>query len=93
MGKAIKQNQSAFQVNLDAANMVIQQLILRNIAGMIVVDFIRMERKKDRDALLHYVQELTSEHSVKVKVFGYTRLGLFEMSRERIRSSLMNIVS
>ena len=92
MGTAIKHGQTALQVNMNSAAMIAQQLILRNIAGMIVIDFIRMQRKKDRETLLQHVNKLMAADNIKVAVYGYTRLGLFEISRERIRPCLANIV-
>ena len=92
MGAAIKHGQTALQVNMNSTTMIAQQIILRNIAGMIVIDFIRMQRKKDREMLLQHINELMAADNIKVTVYGYTRLGLFEISRERTRSCLANIV-
>lgn len=93
MGSSIEKGLSTLHVNLHAAKMIAVQLKLRNLSGMIVIDFIRMNRKKDRDTLLQSVKDLMTADNVQVKVLGYTRLGLLEMTRERKYFSLKEQLS
>ena len=93
MGSAAENHLNALELNLMAAKVIAQQLRLRNISGMIIVDFINMATKVEQDSLLQKTRQLLSEDDVRVHVYGYTRLGLIELSRERIYPSLKNMVS
>lgn len=93
MSSAIKANLSAFDVNMNAAKLICEQLLLRNIGGMIIIDFIRMHRANERKKILELMQQLMEEDCVKAHVFGFTRLGLFELSRERINLSLHELLT
>ncbi len=93
MGSAVQHQMSVLELNLIAAKVIFEQLRLRNISGMIIVDFINMATKKEKDRLLQEIHQLVSEDNVRVDVYGYTGLGLIELSRERIYPSLSNMVS
>jgi ribonuclease G len=77
----------AVAVNEEAAIEVARQLVLRNLAGQIIIDFLPMKRKKNRDK----IQSLLSSALVKTgkcNIFGFSRLGLLEMTRQRNGESL-----
>ena len=74
--------------NLEAAAEIARQLRLRNISGMILVDFINMKSEEHQQSLLHMMRNATKADYVKVSVLDVTRLGLMELTREKKYPSL-----
>ncbi len=80
---------NAYQkINLEAAEEVARQLRLRNLSGIIIVDFINMQSAKDNRELLHYMRELVSRDKIPTKVVDITALGLVEITRQKINRPL-----
>ncbi len=73
----------AHKINIEAAREIARQLRLRNIGGMIVVDFIDVPSKDYRDRLIKELEEAVKKDSARVELVGFTKLGLFEMTRKR----------
>jgi ribonuclease G len=73
----------ALEVNLEAVPAIAQQLRLRNIAGNIVIDFVTMRSAADRDRVQASLATVLADDSVPAQVLGFTRLGLFELTRAR----------
>lgn len=80
--------ETAFRINQSAAKEIAKQLRLRQIGGMVVIDFLRMEKDENRYQLLHELDCLTKNDPNAVQVFGFTRLGLVELVRRRQRCGL-----
>ncbi len=76
------------KTNLDAAREVARQLRLRDIGGIIVVDFIDMESQQNRDRVLHELRSHLGRDRARTKAFEVSGLGLIEMTRQRVRPSL-----
>ncbi|HUK20232.1 MAG TPA: Rne/Rng family ribonuclease [Gemmatimonadales bacterium] len=76
------------KTNLDAAREVARQLRLRDIGGIIVVDFIDMESRGNRDKVLHELRAHLGADRARTKAFAVSELGLIEMTRQRVRPSL-----
>ncbi len=76
------------KTNLDAAREVARQLRLRDIGGIIVVDFIDMESRSNRDKVLHELRTHLGTDRARTKAFAVSELGLIEMTRQRVRPSL-----
>ena len=93
MGNAVNTGGDIYEVNLNAAELIVDQLLLRNIGGMVIIDFIRMPNNKQRNQLVNLMQNLLETDSVKTQVYGFTRLGLFELTRERVGLSLNELMS
>ena len=74
---------TALRVNLEAAKEIARQLRLRDIGGMIIVDYIDLKDEKHREQLLQVIQEEVRKDRSQVDVLGITRLGLVEMTRKR----------
>ncbi len=74
---------AAFQVNMEAALEIAQQLRLRDVGGIIVIDFIDMSRESHRRQVFEILKKSLSSDHAKTEVFGISRLGLVEMTRER----------
>lgn len=80
--------ETIFKTNLEAATAIARQLRLRNLGGIIIVDFIDMIIEEHRQQVLQTLQkELEKDHS-KTNVLGFTELGLVQMTRKRTRESL-----
>lgn len=70
-------------VNLEAAEQIGRQLRLRNLGGIIVIDFLKMTSKKDKEALLSAIKDIAADDPCTVQVHGLTNLGLIELTRKR----------
>lgn len=80
--------ETIFKTNLEAATAIARQLRLRNVGGIIIIDFIDMELEEHRETVLQTLQkELEKDHS-KTNVLGFTELGLVQMTRKRTRENL-----
>ncbi len=71
------------EVNLEAAPAIAQQIRLRNIAGAVVIDFVNMRSAYDRDKVQASLAEALKDDPVPTQLYGFTRLGLFELTRAR----------
>lgn len=80
--------ETALKVNLEAAAEIGRQLRLRNIGGMIVVDFVDMPGEKDWEQVLEELERQAQKDRVKTQVLGLTKLGLVEISRKKTNRSL-----
>ncbi|HVH09374.1 MAG TPA: Rne/Rng family ribonuclease [Gemmatimonadales bacterium] len=76
------------KTNLEAAREVARQLRLRDIGGIIVVDFIDMESRGNRDKVLQELRTHLGRDRARTRAFAVSELGLIEMSRQRVRPSL-----
>jgi ribonuclease G len=81
------QEETVTQTNVEAAQMVAQQLRLRNIGGIIVVDFIDMRKASNRQKVMEAFAEACRADRAKIRILPITRLGLIELTRERKRMS------
>ncbi|MDY6820744.1 MAG: Rne/Rng family ribonuclease [Deferribacterota bacterium] len=82
-----------FKTNLEAAKEIAYQLILRNIGGIIVVDFIDMSEKEHRDKVLTTLSEELKKDRLKSSVINITPLGLVEITRKRVQNSLTRFLT
>jgi ribonuclease E len=85
--------ETVFKNNLEAAVEVARQLRLRDIGGIIVVDFIDMERKDNRDEVVRVFRDALSRDKTRTQVFEISELGLCEMTRKRIGEGLLESFS
>ena len=76
------------KINMEAAEEVAHQIRLRNLSGIIIVDFINMHLPEDNRELLLYLRELTAKDKVPTKVVDMTALGLVEITRKKINKPL-----
>lgn len=94
-GKAIKGKNSEemrYKLNIEAAQEISRQLQLRNISGMILVDFISMKEEDSNKRLLAELKNFTHGDTVPVQVVDITALGLVEMTRKKIRKPLYEVI-
>jgi ribonuclease G len=81
-----------FKTNLEAAHAIARQLRLRNLGGIIIVDFIDMAREEHQNAVLDEFKKQLSRDRVKTMAGGFSQLGLLEMTRKRTRESLSHML-
>ncbi len=81
-----------FKTNLEAAGAIARQLRLRNLGGIIIVDFIDMTREEHQTAVLGEFRKQLARDRTKTTVSGFTQLGLVEMTRKRTRESLAHML-
>lgn len=86
------QEDTAVLTNLEAAEEIARQLRLRNIGGIIVIDFIDMKKASNRQKVLEALRSAAKGDKAKIKIWPITRLGLIEMTRERKRESLFSLL-
>ena len=85
--------ETVFRNNLEAAEEVARQLRLRDIGGIIVIDFIDMETKSHREAVASALRQALSRDKTRTQVFDISELGLVEMTRKRVNEGLLESVS
>jgi ribonuclease G len=77
-----------FKTNLEASQAIARQLRLRNLGGIVIVDFIDMVQAGHKDSVLAELQKQLARDRIKTSVNGFSALGLLEMTRKRTRESL-----
>ena len=81
--------ETAYKTNLEAADEVARQLRLRDLAGLIVIDFIDMEDDRHNKAVEHRLKEAMRQDRARIQIGRISAFGLLELSRQRLRPSLM----
>ena len=81
-----------FKTNLEAAHCIARQLRLRNLGGIIIIDFIDMDEDSQRETVLEELKKAVSTDRSRNGVNGFTPLGLVEMTRKRTRESLAHLL-
>jgi ribonuclease G len=81
-----------FKTNLEAAGSIARQLRLRNLGGIVIVDFIDMAREEHRQAVLSELRKQLGRDRTRTAVGGFTPLGLLELTRKRTRESLARML-
>jgi len=94
-GKYVGDNnlqQTILEVNIEAAKEIARQLRLRDISGIIIIDFIDMEVEENKYKVVAALEEALAKDRTKTNVLGITGLGLVEMTRKKMRRKLSSIV-
>ena len=92
-GKAARLEDTITKTNLEAAEEVVNQLRLRDIGGIIVIDFIDMARARNRDAVLKTLRKSLDEDRTKTFVVEISPLGLVEMTRQNVTDGVREIMT
>ena len=82
-----------YRTNLEAAQAIARQLRLRNLGGIVIVDFIDMVREGHQESVLSEFRKQLARDRVKTMIGGFSQLGLVEMTRKRTRESLAQMLS
>ncbi|HAA82587.1 MAG TPA: ribonuclease [Thermotoga naphthophila] len=80
---AENQEELALKTNMEAIEEIVRQLILRNIGGIVVIDFIKQKDPKSYEKLLSRFKEVAKRDGTRIEIFGFTNLGLLEITRKR----------
>jgi ribonuclease G len=92
-GKGARLEDTITKTNLEAADAVVRQLRLRDIGGIIVIDFIDMARARNRDAVLKTLRKALDEDRTKTFVVEISPLGLVEMTRQNVTDGVREIMT
>ncbi|SDI42486.1 ribonuclease G [Pseudomonas panipatensis] len=84
--------ETIFKTNLEAATAIARQLRLRNLGGIIIIDFIDMEDEDHRRQVLRTLEKQLERDHAKTNIIGITELGLVQMTRKRTRESLVQVL-
>ncbi len=87
------QEETIFKTNLEAAQEIVRQLRLRNLGGLIIIDFIDMEKEGNRKKVYEALREALKRDKARTNILKISELGLIEMTRQRTRESLENQLS
>ena len=93
-GKFVGKNsleETVYENNLEAAEEIARQLRLRDIGGIIVIDFIDMESTKKQQSLLNRFKQELAKDKTRTQVFEISKLGLVEMTRKRVGVGLVEV--
>ncbi len=84
--------ETIFNTNTEATQAIARQLRLRNLGGIIIIDFIDMQNQDHRRRVLHSLEQALAKDRAKTSINGFTTLGLVEMTRKRTRESLEHVL-
>ena len=84
--------ETILRTNLEAVQEVVRQIRLRNLGGIIVVDFIDMDKPEHQEQVLRRLEEELKKDKTRTYVLGLTQLGLVELTRKKVRPSLSSLL-
>lgn len=90
---ATKRDSDILKINMEAATEAARQIRLRNISGMIIIDFINMKSKEDESALINHLKSELKKDSITCSFIDITKLGLIEITRKKEYKSLKETIS
>jgi len=85
--------ETVLKINLEAATEVIRQIRLRDLGGIIIIDFIDMERAEHRDQVFNALMKALADDKARTNVLEISELGLVEMTRKRVRQALQSLLT
>ena len=94
-GKYVGENNlenTVFKTNIEAATEIAKQLRLRNIGGIIIIDFIDMKDEKDKAEIISHLEKELKKDRIKTNILGLTQLGLLEMTRKKNGKVLSSVL-
>jgi ribonuclease G len=84
--------ETVLKINLEAVTEVVRQIRLRDLGGIIIIDFIDMERPEHRDQVFKALKRVLADDKARTNVLEISELGLVEMTRKRVRQSLQSLL-
>ena len=84
--------QVALTTNQEASEVIATQIQLRNLSGLLVIDFVSMRKRENQEKVLQAIQASMAKDVIRPHVVGFTKLGLLEMTRRRRGPSLSEIL-
>lgn len=88
----INSSRNIFKINCEAAKEISRQIRLRNLSGIIIIDFIDMNDDQHKKKLVRCLQEYLEDDHIRTHVHGMTRLGLMELTRKRVEPCLEDLL-
>jgi ribonuclease G len=85
--------ETVFKINLEAVNEVVRQIRLRDLGGIVIIDFIDMEKVEHRDEVYHALKHALAADKARTNVLEISELGLVEMTRKRVRQDLRSMLT
>jgi len=85
--------QTVFKINLESVNEIVRQIRLRDLGGLIIIDFIDMEKAEHRDQVYKALKRALVEDKARTNVLEISELGLVEMTRKRVRQDLRALLN
>ena len=92
-GKRKDPEATILKTNLDAVREIAIQLRLRDVGGIVVIDFIDMEEQESRDKVLHELRSRLGRDRARTRTWAVSELGLIEMTRQRVRPSMLQTLT
>ena len=92
MGAKKRQREAVLAINLEACGEAARQIRLRNLSGMIVIDFIHMIEEADRQAVTEALKTALAADRLKTDLYGFSKMGLMELTRQKIGPPLSQAV-
>ena len=86
-------DETIFKINLEATQVIADQIRLRNISGIIIVDYINIKREKDQQIILNHLNKCLKKDKVRIKVYGFTELCILQMTRQQQGKSVNSLYS
>lgn len=83
--------QTVLKINLEAVGEIVRQIRLRDLGGLIIIDFIDMEREEHRQQVFRALKKVLAEDKARTNVLEISELGLVEMTRKRVRQDLLSL--
>jgi ribonuclease G len=87
------QEENALRTNLEAVREIARQIILRDLGGIIMIDFIDMKEQGNKDKVINALKEALGEDLCNVQIYGFTKLGVLEMARRKSGKSLTQLLT
>jgi ribonuclease G len=87
------QEENALRTNLEAVKEIAKQIILRDLGGIIMIDFIDMKEQVNKDKVINALKEALGEDLCNVQIYGFTKLGVLEMARRKSGKSLTQLLT
>lgn len=84
---------TVLQTNKEAAIEIARQLRLRNISGIVIIDFIDMKEKRDQEEIIHVLKKQLTYDRTFTKIIGFTELNLLQLTRKKVRKSLSELMT
>jgi ribonuclease G len=85
--------QTVLKINLEAVGEIVRQIRLRDLGGIIIIDFIDMEREEHREQVYRTLKKALAEDKARTNVLEISELGLVEMTRKRVRQDLRSLLT
>jgi ribonuclease G len=87
------QEENALRTNMEAVKEIAKQIVLRDLGGIIMIDFIDMKEQGNKDKVINALKEALGEDICNVQIYGFTKLGVLEMARRKSGKSLTQMLT